>query len=117
MTDPAKIYEGSYKGVPIAIENAAVEGGRKKSIKQFPNRDTQTVEDMGLKPRRYDLDIIISDKGREDYFNYRKRLLAALESEGNGELIHPFYGRIDNVAVTNYSLNDQMTSFGRLNCN
>ena len=112
MADEAQIINGSYKGVPIAIDSGSIEGGRKTSVKQFPSRDTQSVEDLGLRPRKYSLEIIISDKQQQDYFAYRNSLLAALESRGPGELIHPLYGRIENVVAVNYSLNESFGSFG-----
>lgn len=112
MADDTQIINGFYKGVPITIDAASISGGRKTSIKQFPNRDTQNVEDLGLMPRSYKLDIIISDKVEQDYFTYRDTLLAALESRGTGELIHPLYGRIENVAVTTFDFNEQYSQFG-----
>lgn len=112
MADEAQIINGSYKGIPIAIDSGSIEGGRKTAIKQFPSRDTQSVEDLGLRPRKYSLEIIISDKQQQDYFAYRNSLLAALESRGPGELIHPLYGRIENVVAVSYSLNENFSAFG-----
>lgn len=113
MADEAQILEGSFKGVPVAINSGTLEGGRKTAVKQFPGRDTQTVEDLGLRPRKYVLEIIVSDRQRQDYFSYRGRLLAALESPAPGELIHPLYGRIENVVAASFSLNEDFTAFGR----
>ena len=113
MADEAQIINGSYKGIPIAIDSGSVEGGRKTAIKQFPSRDTQSVEDLGRRPRKYSLEIIISDKQGQDYFAYRNALLDALDSSGDpGELIHPLYGRIENVKAVNFSLNETFGSFG-----
>jgi len=120
LTDENKILEGSFKEIPIRIRSASITGGRKFVKKEFPNRDTQTIEDLGLKPRTYDLDIIISDVGKtaanaepsEDYFEYRDRLIAAIEDKGPGTLIHPLHGRIENVIATTYSTNETLTDFG-----
>lgn len=114
MADETRILNGSFKGVEIAIISSGVDGGRKISLKQFPNRDTQSVEDLGLKPRKYTLEIFISDKanGEIGYFDYRDNLLAVLESKGPGELIHPLYGRITNAVSVGYSLNENFHSFG-----
>lgn len=112
MADEAAIINGSFKGVPISIDSGSVDGGRKISVKQFPNRDTQNVEDLGLQPRRYSVEIVVSAKQSQDYFSYRNSLLAALESKGPGELIHPLYGRIDNVVAVSYSLSESFGSFG-----
>jgi len=112
MADETQIINGSYKGIPIAIDSGSVEGGRKTVVKQFPGRDTQSVEDLGLRPRKYSLEIIISDKPQQDYLAYRNSLLAALESADAGELIHPLYGRIENVIAVTYSLNERFSEYG-----
>ena len=112
MTDESKIINGSYKDVPLRISEASVTGGRKVAIKQFPSRDTQSVEDLGKIPRRHSLQIIISDRQNEDYFAYRDRLLRVLESKGPGLLEHPLFGRIENVVVATFSLVENYNSFG-----
>lgn len=120
MTEEIKILRGSYKKIPIRIESAGMEGGIRSVKKEFPNRDTQTIEVLGLKPRSYSLSIIISELGktvnnppREDYFTYRDRLLTAVEDKTPGVLDHPFYGTINNVIATEFSLNENFTAFGR----
>lgn len=109
MADELKILDGSFKGVPIAIASGEVQGGRKTVTHTFPSRDTQSVEDLGLKPRSYTLELIIRG---DDYFGYRNRLLAALESDSPGELIHPMYGRLTNMKAVSFSLNESFGSFG-----
>jgi prophage DNA circulation protein len=106
------IFEGKYKKVQIRISSASLSGGRRKAIKLFPNRDTQSVEDMGMIPRKYALEIILSATQTKDYFGYRKELLAALEDASNGTLVHPLYGVIHDVAVTSYSINESFGEFG-----
>lgn len=112
MADDTQIINGSFKGIPLSISVSSVEGGRKHAVKQFPNRDTQSVEDLGLLPRKYSMDIIISDKVNTGYFEYRNSLLAALESKGGGVLIHPLYGRVDDVVAVSYSISENFGSFG-----
>lgn len=112
MADETAIINGSYKGVPISITSATLAGGRKLSVKQFPNKDTQNAEDLGLRPRQYSVEISVNDKPGQDYFNYRNDLLEALETKGTGELIHPLYGRIENVKVDTFTLNETMSRFG-----
>lgn len=121
MQDENKILEGEFKSIPIRIISAGITGGRKTIKKEFPNRDTQTIEDLGLQPRSYSLEILVSDIGKtaanqeptQDYFDYRDTLIDAIENKGVGVLIHPFYGRIENVVATTYSINENFTSFGR----
>lgn len=106
------ILNGSFKGIQFSIDSGSISGGRKVSIKQFPNRDTQSVEDLGLRPRRYSLTIVVNSKPQQDYFQYRNSLLSALESKTTGDLIHPFYGRIQNVKAVSYNINERITEFG-----
>ena len=112
MADDTRILDGSFKGVPISINSGSVIGGRKHVVKQFPSRDTQNVEDLGLQPRKYALQIIINDKVDQDYFAYRDRLIAALESKGSGELIHPLYGRVSDVVAVSFTINERFSEFG-----
>ena len=112
MADENRIFNGELKGVPIVIRSASINGGRRKAVKRFPSRDTQNVEDMGLIPREYSLEIIISDKTNEDYFIYRDRLMAEIETPESGILIHPLYGRIENIATGVFSLSETFEEFG-----
>jgi len=113
MADDQSIFEGFYKGVPIRIASSSVEGGRRKSVKSFPNRDTESVEDMGRIPRRYTLEIIIAGLSGSDYFAYRNQLLAAIETDpAPGVMIHPLYGRIENVVASTYSISEDFSDFG-----
>ena len=112
MANENEIFLGSYKEIPIRISGGSLEGGRRKAIKLFPNKNTQSVEDMGAIPRKYKLEIILSDSQASDYFGYRKQLLASFENPAPGTLIHPFYGRIDNVVSTTYNLNESFGEFG-----
>ncbi len=126
MADSTRIIEGSFKGVPIRIDSGSVSGGRKTVKKEFPNRDTQTIEDLGLRPRTYNLQIVIASRTtvsggvtntQQGYFEYRDALLAAIEDKGPGELIHPLYGRIENVVATTFSINEDFSSFGKTRLN
>lgn len=122
MADSTRIIDGFFKGVPIRIDSGLVTGGRKTVKHEFPNRDTQTVEDLGLRPRTYNLQIVIAPRTtaaggttntRQGYFEYRDSIISVIESKGKGELIHPLYGRIENVVATTYSLNEDFEDFGR----
>jgi prophage DNA circulation protein len=122
VSDSTKIIDGFFKGIPIRIDSGSIAGGRKFAKKEFPNRDTQTIDDLGLRPRAYTLQIVVAPRTtvsggvtltQQDYFNYRDSLLAAIEDKGPGELIHPLYGRVPNVVATTYALSEDFTDFGR----
>jgi prophage DNA circulation protein len=122
MADSTRIIDGFFKGIPIRIDSGSVAGGRKTSKKEFPNRDTQTIEDLGLRPRVYNLQIVVAPRTtvaggvtntQQGYFEYRDTLIAAIEDKGAGELIHPLYGRIENVVATTFTINEDFSDFGR----
>ncbi len=120
MANEQRILPGKFKEIPIRIVSANVVGGRKTVKHEFPNRDTQTVEDLGLKPRAFKLEILVSDIGKtvvngvpqQEYFDYRNRLLAGIEDKSPGVLIHPLFGRIENVVATTFSLSETFSNFG-----
>ncbi len=112
MGDETGIINGSFDGYPISITGGSVDGGPKLSIKQFPNKDTQSIESLGLKPRSYSVDINVNTKNGQDYFSYRNGLLAILEAGGPRVLIHPLYGRLENMVAGPYSLSENFDSFG-----
>ena len=113
MADENKIIDGTFKGLKVRIASGDVSGGRKKVAHQFPNRDTSAIEDMGGKPREFQLNIIVSGTAGMDYFAYRDKLLASLESKGSGVLEHPLYGRIEDVECLSWSLSENFGEFGR----
>lgn len=112
MADENRILTGLFRGVPISITSSGLQGGFNVSIKQFPNRNTQSVETLGRIPRKFTLAIVVNDKPDAEYFSYRKRLLAAIEDATPGELIHPLYGRLDDVVCVSYSISESFTEFG-----
>lgn len=112
MADDTAIINGSIDGYPISITGGSVDGGPKLSIKQFPNKDTQSIENLGLKPRSYSIDINVSEKPGQTYFEYRDGLLAVLESKREVVLIHPLYGRLENMVSGPFSLSENLGSFG-----
>lgn len=112
MADQSQIIIGSFKGVQIAIDSSDLSGGRRKSIKRFPSRDTQNVEDLGAIPRKFTLNIVVAAQPNESYFSYRDRLLDAVSGSESGVLIHPLYGRIEDVVSIDFNLNENFGSFG-----
>ena len=112
MADEAKVIDGRFKGIVIRLNSASISGGRKNVIHQFPNRDTNYIEDLGGKPRSYQLEIIVASTSSADYFAYRDSLLNALNSSTPGTLEHPLYGTIDNAVCIDFSLSENFSEFG-----
>jgi len=107
--DLEQVQAGSYKGVPFRLASGSVGGGNKNVIHSYPNSNRQTVENLGTRPRSYPLNIIIPSTS---YIERRDALLAALEDPTPGPLIHPLYGRIENVVAQPYTLNENLTELG-----
>jgi len=104
-----EIFTGSYKGAEFRIKSGSVGGGRKDLQHEFPNSDRQNIEDLGLKPRSYEISGFISEP---NYTQKKNKLLAALEEGGTGLLVHPFFGNIENIAARNYSVVEDVSSIG-----
>lgn len=106
-------YAPSYAGVSFIVETSKTKGGRKNVVKQFPNSSVQKFQDLGLKPRNYSLDAIITaNLDGTGLFENRDAFLRVLEKGGTDVLVHPFYGRIENVAVSEYLLDESFYSLG-----
>jgi len=107
--DLEQLQQGSYKGVPFLLANATTAGGNKNVVHTYPNSDRQTVENLGRTPRSFSLNLIIPST---DYAQRRDALLAAIEEKTPGPLIHPLYGRVDNVIAGPFSLSEDLTELG-----
>ncbi len=104
-----ELFPASYKGAPFLVNRVSTSGGRKTVKHEFPNSDIQVIEDLGLSPREYRISAIIAEPG---YIQKRDTLLRALEEGGKGVLIHPFYGRIENIVSQTFTLNEDLSRLG-----
>lgn len=90
------LQPASFRGVPFEVEDESCGFGRRNETHEYPKRDRPYVEDLGRKARDPDVTgFVIGD----DYMAKRDKLLAAIEAEGPGELVHPWYGRM-TVSIT-----------------
>jgi len=102
-----KLLPGSYKGAPFLIRRGDTSGGRKTVTHEYPNSDRRFVEDLGLLQRSFSVEATITGSN-DDYLQVRDRLIDALESQGPGLLVHPFFGNVQASAIS-YSLNEDIT--------
>lgn len=79
----------SFRGIPFKVEDAARAGGRRQAVFEFPKRDDPYAEDMGRRARRFSVRGYLLGG---DYDRQRDALIAAMEQEGAGLLIHYFLG-------------------------
>lgn len=83
------IKPAKFRDVEFFVDAAELEGGRRGAKHEYPLRDVPFVEDLGRKARIFPVEAFVIG---EDYFTARDALIAALETPGAGELIHPYYG-------------------------
>ncbi len=87
----------TFRGVPFHVEVAERAGGRRTVLHEYPLRDQPFVEDMGLRARLFPVEAYVLG---DDYLVLRDNLLAALETAGPGELVHPYYGTRRVICVS-----------------
>ena len=100
----------SFRGIPFFILSSSLAAGRRVALHEFPNRNTSFPEDMGKVSTVYQIEgHIIGD----DYFERKDNLVRAMEQEGFGELIHPYYGTLQvqpGVFTVNENTRDGRTA-------
>lgn len=101
--------QGSFRGVPFKTDTSQVQGGRRKQDREFAKRDQGNSEDLGKRLRTFTLELLVIG---DDYFDQRDALEEALNTEGPGELIHPYQGTL-RVQAGSYTLSESVTE-GRL---
>lgn len=103
----------SYAGVNFLTLRSEIQGGRKDALKEFPNSNLQNIEDLGLRPRSYSITAIVNpDSSGDNYVQRRDNFLRVLEKGGTDVLIHPLYGRIENIVVRTFTLIEDFTALG-----
>lgn len=90
------LRKASYRGVEFHVDAATLTAGRRLARHEYPQRDTPYLEDMGRKGREYKVEAFVIGA---DYMSQRDKLLAAIETAGAGQLVHPYYGTLQ-VAVS-----------------
>jgi prophage DNA circulation protein len=85
-----KYLKASFRGVPFVVESHQLSGGRRGTQHEYVQRDKPFAEDTGRKGRSFSVEAFVVGT---DYFAARDALITALETEGPGELIHPYLGR------------------------
>lgn len=88
----------TFRGVPFIVESTELSGGRRGVTHEYPGRDLPFREDLGRSTREFPVEGYLVGA---DVRTQRERLQAALEEEGPGDLVHPYYGT-RRVAVTSF---------------
>ncbi len=107
-----KLQPGSFRGVPFLIkETMSVEFGRKIVLNEIPDSDRRTIQDLGLFNRIFTLSVLINEAVGRDYFEARDALVNAMETPGEGILVHPSFGSV-TVHPSSASFNEDLRNFG-----
>lgn len=96
----------SFKGVPFFVDASQVKVGRRNVVHEYPQRDMPFVEDLGRATRAVSVEAFLIG---EDCLSQAKRLMAAIESQGSGTLIHPWLGemRVSLTATSTLSFDER----------
>ena len=93
----------SYRGIPFGVTDSEAKVGRRNAIHVYPNRDQVWVEDLGRQPRAFQVTGFLVGS---DCIAQREKLIAAAEQLGDGELVHPTYGRLQ-VSLLDLSISER----------
>lgn len=85
------LYDASFRGVPFSVEGDEGTFGRRVQVHEYPSRDKPFTEDLGRATRRLTINAYLVG---DDYAERRDRLIAAIETEGPGTLVHPQFGEM-----------------------
>jgi prophage DNA circulation protein len=88
--------EASFRNVKFFVSSHEKSGGRRGVVHEFPNQDDPTVEDMGRRARKFNIDAYVLG---DDYDLLRNELLEAIEQRGAGTLVHPYLGTMQVVCL------------------
>lgn len=102
------LQPGSFRGVPFLIDAAHTQVGRRVALHEYPLQDKPWAEDLGRRARRFEVDCLVLG---QNYMQARDALIAALEQQGAGTLVHPYFGA-RSVVVTDAVSVDETTQQG-----
>lgn len=104
-----KLRPASFRGVPFFIDSSQFTGGRRVTFHEFPDRNRPFPEDLGKAGQTFKVEgHILGD----NYFETKAKIMEAVEKEGPGELVHPYFGTLF-VQCGSFSV-DEDTKEGRI---
>ncbi len=98
----AELKPASYRGVPFVVTSGGAQMGRRNAVHEYPFRDTPWVEDLGKAARRFQ---VVGFAVGDDVIAQRAKMIDAVEKAGDGELVHPTFGRI-TVALIGFDVSE-----------
>lgn len=105
-----RMYNTNYKGFDFLFLSETTESGKKTVAHEYPNSNRRFTEELGEIPPKFSMSTVV-------YGTIDKRIEFenVLRSKGTGQLSHPFYGVIDNVMATTYTVNSTQKEVGVFN--
>jgi prophage DNA circulation protein len=107
----ANLKTAQYGIVKFLYEDVSIAAGRRTTIHTYPFRDDVWVEDLGKKPRQFEVrgflvenDLVTGGQGAA---SQRDQLLSLCESDTPQTLIHPTLGTQKNVTCLSLEFNDR----------
>ncbi|HBT4287018.1 TPA: DNA circularization N-terminal domain-containing protein, partial [Klebsiella pneumoniae] len=83
------LRDASFRGVPFFFRDVEGAGGRRAIPHAYPKKEVGWTEDHGAVLTQQQINAILLGS---DYTDQLNRLLAALNTAGPGELVHPWFG-------------------------
>ncbi|SHG64515.1 Mu-like prophage DNA circulation protein [Pantoea sesami] len=106
------LRDASFRGVRFCLENADGESGRRAIPRAFPKKEVGWTEDNGALSGSQQINAILVGK---EYQTQLEALLAALNTPGPGELVHPWFGsQIVQIGKVSHRLSTQEGGIARV---
>jgi prophage DNA circulation protein len=83
------LRDASFRGVPFFFRDVEGTGGRRAIPHAYPKKEVGWTEDHGAVLTQEQINAVLLGN---DYIEQMNRLLAALNTPGPGELVHPWFG-------------------------
>lgn len=99
----------TFRGSQFYVDSGERQGGRQTVMHEFPYATKAPFsEDLGIKARKFTVEGYVVGI---DYEELKDGLIDALENEGPGELVHPFFGT-RRVVVLDYRVRETRADGG-----
>lgn len=83
--------QASFRGAIFYVDSIDGQYGRRNVTHEYPDRDQPYTEDLGRKAREFTVSAYLVGA---NYQPLRDALIAACETSGPGQLVHPYKGRM-----------------------
>ncbi len=106
--------KGTFRGVPFLImDDVSQRGGQRVARREFPQRNDGGADSLGTKMRERTFKCVVLG---EDYMAQRDALITALDTPGQGELVHPYWGTVQ-VVIESWDSRESLNAQGRCDFN